>query len=161
TVWLEYRHAIAEPPDLRPPVWTGHVILGSSDTVAAARFYEQIGMRPVQVAEHFSVLEMRGGTHLAIRYAPRARRGWSVSMGSHGRRRRRHARQVAGCGASRERDKERPSAPRLGVDGPRRPCPHGPRQPRHRSGLDPDLLSAVDQVVDLPAALSTVDDDSK
>jgi Glyoxalase/Bleomycin resistance protein/Dioxygenase superfamily len=61
---------MAEPPDLRPPVWTGHVILGSSDTIAAARFYEQIGMRAVQVAEHFSVLEMRGGTHLAIRYDP-------------------------------------------------------------------------------------------
>jgi hypothetical protein len=66
----EYRHAMAEPADLRPPVWTGHVILGSRDTIAAARFYEQLGMRPVQVAEHFSVLEMRGGTHLAIRYDP-------------------------------------------------------------------------------------------
>jgi hypothetical protein len=61
---------MAEAPDPRPPVWTGHVILGSSDTIAAARFYEQIGMRPVQVAEHFSVLEMRGGTHLAIRHDP-------------------------------------------------------------------------------------------
>jgi catechol 2,3-dioxygenase-like lactoylglutathione lyase family enzyme len=61
---------VDEAPDSRPPVWTGHVNLRSGDTVAAARFYERIGMRPVQVAEHFSVLEMRGGTHLAIRHDP-------------------------------------------------------------------------------------------
>jgi catechol 2,3-dioxygenase-like lactoylglutathione lyase family enzyme len=61
---------VDEAPDSRPPVWTGHVSLRSGDTVAAARFYEQIGMRPVQVAAHFSVLEMRGGTHLAIRHDP-------------------------------------------------------------------------------------------
>jgi hypothetical protein len=46
------------------------VILTSRAPAVAARFYERIGMRPVQVAEHFSVLEMRGGTHLAIRRDP-------------------------------------------------------------------------------------------
>jgi catechol 2,3-dioxygenase-like lactoylglutathione lyase family enzyme len=49
-------------------VWTGHVLLQSRDPVTAARFYEQIGMRPVQMEAHFSVLEMRGGTHLGIRH---------------------------------------------------------------------------------------------
>ena len=34
------------------------------------RFYEQIGMRSVAVMEQFAALEMRGGTHLAIRYDP-------------------------------------------------------------------------------------------
>ena len=61
---------MGEAPDSRPPVWTGQVALRSSNTTAAARFYEQIGMRPVQVDEHFAVLEMRGGTHLAIRHDP-------------------------------------------------------------------------------------------
>jgi catechol 2,3-dioxygenase-like lactoylglutathione lyase family enzyme len=61
---------VDEATDSRPPVWTGHVSLRSRDTVAAAHFYERIGMRPVQVDEHFSVLEMRGGTHLAIRHDP-------------------------------------------------------------------------------------------
>jgi catechol 2,3-dioxygenase-like lactoylglutathione lyase family enzyme len=62
--------AMVETPDPRPPAWTGHVSLHTSDTTAAAQFYEQIGMRPVQVGEHFAVLEMRGGTHLAIRHDP-------------------------------------------------------------------------------------------
>src|SRR5215470_12075047 len=61
---------MSEAPDARPSVWTGHVTLSGSAPMVAARFYEQIGMRPVQVAEHFSVLEMRGGTHLAIRRDP-------------------------------------------------------------------------------------------
>jgi hypothetical protein len=43
-------------------------MLRSAD--AAAHFYERIGMRPVQPNEKFSVLEMRGGTHLAIRHDP-------------------------------------------------------------------------------------------
>lgn len=61
---------IAETPDPRPPVWTGHIIVRSADPVAVARFYEQLGMRPVQVDEQFAVLEMRGGTHLGIRRDP-------------------------------------------------------------------------------------------
>jgi hypothetical protein len=63
------RH-VADASDLRPPVWTGHVALRTHDTVGAARFYEQIGMRPVEVGEHFAVREMRGGTHLALRHDP-------------------------------------------------------------------------------------------
>jgi catechol 2,3-dioxygenase-like lactoylglutathione lyase family enzyme len=61
---------MVRPADRRPPVWTGHVGLRTRDTVVAARFYERIGMRPVEVGEDFAVLEMRGGTHLAIRYDP-------------------------------------------------------------------------------------------
>jgi Glyoxalase/Bleomycin resistance protein/Dioxygenase superfamily len=51
----------------RPPVWTGHLLLSSSDPINAARFYEKLGMRPVQLDDTFCVLELRGGTHLAIR----------------------------------------------------------------------------------------------
>jgi catechol 2,3-dioxygenase-like lactoylglutathione lyase family enzyme len=51
-------------------VWTGHVFLETADITEAARFYEQIGMRPVAVMEDFAALEMRGGTHLALRHDP-------------------------------------------------------------------------------------------
>jgi catechol 2,3-dioxygenase-like lactoylglutathione lyase family enzyme len=61
--------AVAEGP---PPVWVGHVLLGTADVAAAARFYEQIGMRPVTVNERFAAFEMRGGTHLALRHDPEA-----------------------------------------------------------------------------------------
>lgn len=61
---------MADTPDPRPPVWAGHLLLRSADPVTAARFYEQIGMRPVQIDGQFAVLEMRGGTHLGIRRDP-------------------------------------------------------------------------------------------
>jgi len=51
----------------RPSVWTGHVALRSRDAAVAARIYGQVGMRPVEVGEHFAVLEVRGGRHMAIR----------------------------------------------------------------------------------------------
>ena len=44
--------------------------LHTADLAASARFYEQIGMRSVAVMEQFGALEMRGGTHLAIRCDP-------------------------------------------------------------------------------------------
>ena len=61
---------MSDMPDARPLVWTGHVFLHTADIAASARFYEQIGMRSVAVLERFAALEMRGGTHLAIRYDP-------------------------------------------------------------------------------------------
>ena len=61
---------MAEMPGSRPPLWTGHVFLHTADLAASARFYEQIGMRSVAVMDDFAALEMRGGTHLAIRYDP-------------------------------------------------------------------------------------------
>jgi predicted enzyme related to lactoylglutathione lyase len=61
---------MVDVPDARPPVWTGHVFLHTADLVAAASFYEKIGMRSVAVMEQFGALEMRGGTHLALRYDP-------------------------------------------------------------------------------------------
>jgi len=58
---------MAETPDARPDLWTGHVFLYTADLNAATSFYEQIGMRRVAVMEHLAALEMRGGTHLVIR----------------------------------------------------------------------------------------------
>jgi predicted enzyme related to lactoylglutathione lyase len=61
---------MAETPDARPLLWTGHVFLHSADIESATRFYEQLGMRRVAVMEHLAALEMRGGTHLVIRPDP-------------------------------------------------------------------------------------------
>jgi len=61
---------MADATESRPPVSTGHVFLDSADLAAAARFYEKIGMRRVAVFEHLAALEMRGGTHVVIRYRP-------------------------------------------------------------------------------------------
>lgn len=65
------------PPDdtARPPVWAGHVIATSRDPRAAADFYTAIGMREVAVMDAFAILEMRGGTHLAVRLDPDHRPG--------------------------------------------------------------------------------------
>ena len=61
---------MAATADSRPPVWTGHLSLNTADLGSSVRFYEQIGMRRVAVFEQFAALEMRGGTHLAIRQNP-------------------------------------------------------------------------------------------
>jgi hypothetical protein len=61
---------MADTPDARPPLWTGHVSLCSADLPALAHFYERIGMRTVAVFEQLAAMEMRGGTHLVIRYDP-------------------------------------------------------------------------------------------
>jgi hypothetical protein len=41
-------------------------VLPAPDAVAAAAFWQTIGMRPVVQREDFAVLELRGGTHLVI-----------------------------------------------------------------------------------------------
>lgn len=61
---------MADTADARPPVWTGHIVVYTADITASVRFYEPIGMRSVAVMQEFAALEMRGGTHLAIRYDP-------------------------------------------------------------------------------------------
>src|SRR6185369_3467251 len=71
-------------PDARPPLWTGHVFLYSADLAASARFYETLGMRTVAVFEQLAAMEMRGGTHLVIRYDPDkvapGRVGWDLMV---------------------------------------------------------------------------------
>lgn len=51
----------------RPPIWSGHVVAYSRDPRAAAPFWLQIGMREVAIMDDFAILELRGGTHLALR----------------------------------------------------------------------------------------------
>jgi catechol 2,3-dioxygenase-like lactoylglutathione lyase family enzyme len=59
-----------ESDPVKPPIWTGHVVAYCSDPRSAADFYISLGMREVAVMGDFAVLELAGGTHLAIRRGP-------------------------------------------------------------------------------------------
>jgi hypothetical protein len=50
----------------RPLIWTGHLILHVKEPKTCAAFYEQLGMRPVEVDAKTSVMALRGGTHLVL-----------------------------------------------------------------------------------------------
>lgn len=52
--------------DQRPAVWVGHVAIHSDDVAASCRFMRDAGMRPVFEETDFALLELRGGTHLAV-----------------------------------------------------------------------------------------------
>jgi catechol 2,3-dioxygenase-like lactoylglutathione lyase family enzyme len=52
--------------EIRPGVWVGHVALAAPDPLAAAGFFETLGMRVLQRGPDFALLELRGGTHLAL-----------------------------------------------------------------------------------------------
>ena len=49
-----------------PPVWVGHVSHPTSDPDRAARWYEAVGMRRVFTNDDIAIMELRGGTHLAL-----------------------------------------------------------------------------------------------
>ena len=53
--------------DQRPPVAVGHVRLPCGDVAEAARWLENVGLRPIVTMEHLAVLELRGGTHVVVR----------------------------------------------------------------------------------------------
>jgi hypothetical protein len=53
--------------DQRPPIAVGHVRLPCSDVTAAARWLENVGLRPIVTREELAVLELRGGTHVVVR----------------------------------------------------------------------------------------------
>ncbi len=53
-------------PDERPPVWVGHVALRTQVLDDTETFMEQIGMRKVFRGDDVAILELRGGTHIAL-----------------------------------------------------------------------------------------------
>lgn len=55
-----------QPPSSRPAAAVGHVLLHVSSVPASARFYEQLGCRPVHASAELAILELRGGTHLML-----------------------------------------------------------------------------------------------
>ena len=52
--------------DERPPVWVGHVSMGTPALAESEAFMLRIGMRPVFRSPKFVILELRGGTHLVL-----------------------------------------------------------------------------------------------
>lgn len=50
----------------RPAVWVGHITLPTPDIPATRDFMLKLGMRAIADGESFSVLELRGGTHLVL-----------------------------------------------------------------------------------------------
>jgi catechol 2,3-dioxygenase-like lactoylglutathione lyase family enzyme len=59
-------------PDGRPGIWVGHVHLASRDLRRSSEFYQGIGFRPVALLDDLAVLELRGGTHIVIKYDPQS-----------------------------------------------------------------------------------------
>lgn len=55
--------------DQRPDVAVGHVHLTVNDIDAEHAFFEAHGMRNILKRDDFSILELRGGTHLILRLA--------------------------------------------------------------------------------------------
>ena len=52
--------------DERPPLWVGHVSLRTAAMEESEAFMERIGMRKVTRGDNIAILELRGGTHLAL-----------------------------------------------------------------------------------------------
>ena len=50
----------------KPAVWVGHVAIHSNEVARSCEFMQNIGMRPIMLEEEFALLELRGGTHLAL-----------------------------------------------------------------------------------------------
>lgn len=53
-------------PDLRPPVWVGHITLATPSLADTHAFMVKLGMRSIVLEEGVGVLELRGGTHLVL-----------------------------------------------------------------------------------------------
>ena len=54
----------------RPRFAIGHLGLSGADVEKLARFYVDIGMRPVVERPHMAIIELLGGTHIIISSGP-------------------------------------------------------------------------------------------
>jgi len=52
--------------DDRPPVAIGHVSLLVSDVGMSTKYFVKLGLRSIHESKKFTVLELRGGTHLIL-----------------------------------------------------------------------------------------------
>ena len=50
----------------KPAVWVGHVAIHTDTVARSCEFMQSIGMRLVLLEADFALLELRGGTHLAL-----------------------------------------------------------------------------------------------
>jgi catechol 2,3-dioxygenase-like lactoylglutathione lyase family enzyme len=53
--------------DPRPDIAIGHVRLSVSNVADSTAFFVKLGIRTIVAQDDFSVLELRGGTHLVLR----------------------------------------------------------------------------------------------
>ncbi|MEM9606786.1 MAG: VOC family protein [Actinomycetota bacterium] len=67
---LASRSRTSDTDDGRPPIAFGHVSLTGDDVGRLADFYVDLGMRRVARMPGVAILEVRGGTHLAIASGP-------------------------------------------------------------------------------------------
>ena len=65
----------ADQNDSRPPVWVGHVSMGTAKLADSQTFMERLGMRPMFRNESVAIFELRGGTHLVLVADESARAG--------------------------------------------------------------------------------------
>ena len=54
------------PDNQKPAVWVGHVAIHTGEVASSCEFMQSIGMRLITLEEDFALLELRGGTHLAL-----------------------------------------------------------------------------------------------
>ncbi len=66
TPTLTAEHTNTPTPDPRPRFGLGHLSMTAADVSAMTEFYGRIGMRIVVDSPGFSILELRGGTHLIL-----------------------------------------------------------------------------------------------
>ncbi|MBW2281056.1 MAG: VOC family protein [Deltaproteobacteria bacterium] len=52
--------------DARPPVWIGHVTMGTCRLAESYEFMQQLGLRAIERGDAVGILELRGGTHLVL-----------------------------------------------------------------------------------------------
>ena len=57
---------MSDSPDERPALWVGHVSLPVRDVKESTDYWVNLGMRHIAGGDRFSVLELRGGTHLVL-----------------------------------------------------------------------------------------------
>ena len=57
---------MSKKSDQQPPVAIGHVRIPVNDVQVANAYFEQLGLRPIALGDNFSVMELRGGTHLIL-----------------------------------------------------------------------------------------------
>ena len=57
---------MSKKSDKRPPVAIGHVRIPVNDVTAANDYFELLGLRPIFLGDNYSVMELRGGTHVIL-----------------------------------------------------------------------------------------------
>ena len=57
---------MADHSQERPPIWVGHVLMHTHELEKSNEFMIRLGLRPIDKGDDYAILELRGGTHLAM-----------------------------------------------------------------------------------------------